>query len=133
MCCRTSKFKRHPKPHHQGSADRTHFSAAICIDASGHRYPTDFCTIGDINPVFPDGTGTGSARTLPQHIYIAPTDMTLFLLFFPFNISECKWACQSALPARGGITQTAVLKAMLIFCWTNQKVGFRMMDDGEFL
>ena len=39
-----------------GSADRTHFSAAICIDACGHRYPTHFCKHGESNVLLMPGT-----------------------------------------------------------------------------
>ena len=39
-----------------GSADRTHFSAAICIDGDGHRYPTHFCSMGDISVFLMPGT-----------------------------------------------------------------------------
>ena len=39
-----------------GSADRTHFSAAICIDACGHRYPTHFCKHGESNVPLMPGT-----------------------------------------------------------------------------
>ena len=53
---KTTKYKRHRRPQHQGSADRTHFSAAICIDASGHRYPTHYCSVGEINPYLMPGT-----------------------------------------------------------------------------
>ena len=62
---KTSKHNKNlsRKPQHQGSADRTHFSAAICIDASGHRYPTHFCSTGDIKPfLMPNTECIGTAN-----------------------------------------------------------------------
>ena len=46
------------KAQFQGSADRTHFSAAVCIDASGKHYPTHYCTMGEIDIMLPPGSGT---------------------------------------------------------------------------
>jgi len=54
---RTKKYRRHMKAQFQGSADRTHFSAAVCIDASGKRYQTHFCTMGGIDVILPPGSG----------------------------------------------------------------------------
>jgi len=54
---RIKKFQRHQKAQFQSSADRTHFSAAVCIDASGHRYKSHFCTMGDVDVIIPPGTG----------------------------------------------------------------------------
>lgn len=47
---------RSKKAQHQGSSDRSHFSAAICVDGSGHKYPTHYCTSGNINPLLMEGT-----------------------------------------------------------------------------
>ena len=46
---RCRQFKRQPKAQHQGSADRSHFSAAVCIDGNGHRYRTMYCSMGEIS------------------------------------------------------------------------------------
>ena len=63
---RTKKYRRNQKAQHQGHADRTHFSAAVCIDAAGHRYKSHFCTMGDVDVILPPGTGLNVLKILVQ-------------------------------------------------------------------
>ena len=77
------KYRRHRKAQHQGSADRTHFSAAICIDASGRRYPTHYCTVGDIKPFLMEGT---ECVPTPSGYY---TDEA-FEMYIDFLLDEAK-------------------------------------------
>ena len=41
---RCTQYKKQPKAMHEGSADRSHFAAAVCIDASGNATNHTFAT-----------------------------------------------------------------------------------------
>ena len=44
---RCTQYKKQPKAMHEGSADRSHFAAAVCIDETGHRYKTKGHLVGE--------------------------------------------------------------------------------------
>ena len=53
---RCRQYNKQPKAQHQGSADRSHFSAAVCIDGDGHRYKTMYCSLGEVSLMLFPGT-----------------------------------------------------------------------------
>ena len=53
---RCRQYNKQPKAQHQGSADRSYFSAAVCIDGDGHRYKTMYCSLGEVSLMLFPGT-----------------------------------------------------------------------------